>query len=101
MAAPAEFYVSAVSLWEIAIKSRLGKLRLPCALDELPVLLETLDFDILHIDERHVLALVEPAPATRDPFDRLLLAQCQVEGFLLVTVDRALVEHRLSALATS
>jgi len=33
---------------------------------------------------------------TRDPFDRLLLAQCQTEGLLLVTVDRALAGHRLA-----
>ena len=34
---------------------------------------------------------------TRDPFDRMLLAQCQVEGLRLLTIDRALVAHPLAA----
>ena len=51
---------------------------------------------ILRIDVPHVTALVLPEPPTRDPFDRLLLAQCQTEGLQLVTIDRALVEHPLA-----
>ena len=42
------------------------------------------------------LADLKPEPQTRDPFDRLLLAQCAVEGLRLVTRDRALAKHRLS-----
>ena len=42
-------------------------------------------------------ATVEPEPLTRDPFDRLLLAQCQIEGLRLVTIDRALVSHAMAA----
>ncbi len=49
------------------------------------------------INEHHAIAEVLPEPATRDPFDRLLLAQCLVEGLRLVTVDRALVGHPLAA----
>lgn len=51
---------------------------------------------ILPIDIPHVITAAEPEPDTRDPFDRLLLAQCQVEGLQLVTIDRALVGHRLA-----
>ncbi|HZZ60252.1 MAG TPA: type II toxin-antitoxin system VapC family toxin [Roseiarcus sp.] len=92
-----EHHVSAASLWEIAIKSRLGKLRLTVSLGALPELLEGLGVRIVAIDERHALAEVEPEPTTRDPFDRMLLAQCQVEGLKLVTIDRALVSHPLAA----
>jgi PIN domain nuclease of toxin-antitoxin system len=88
-----EHHLSAASLWEIAIKSRLGKLRLGA----LPELLEGLGVKIVAIDERHALAEVEPEPTTRDPFDRMLLAQCQVEGLKLITIDRALVSHPLAA----
>ena len=45
----------------------------------------------------HVLAAVEPEALTRDPFDRILLAQCQVAGLRLVTIDRALVSHPMAA----
>ncbi len=51
---------------------------------------------LLDIDHHHVLAELDPEPATRDPFDRLLLAQCQVEGMQLVTIDRALAGHPLA-----
>jgi PIN domain nuclease of toxin-antitoxin system len=91
-----EHHLSAASLWEIAIKSRLGKLKLTRELDALPELLGGLGIEVVAIDQRHALASVEPAPTTRDPFDRMLLAQCQVEGLRLVTVDRALVSHPLA-----
>ena len=93
----AEVYLNAASLWEIAIKWRLGKLRLTAGLDALPKLVIGLGVRVLAIDERHALAAVEPEPLTRDPFDRMLLAQCQVEGLRLVTIDRALVLHPLAA----
>jgi len=90
--------VSVASLWEIAIKYRLGKLQLaPPNLDEWPALIANLGIDILPITARHALATVEPEPPTRDPFDRLLLAQCKVEDLRLVTIDRALVVHPYAA----
>jgi PIN domain nuclease of toxin-antitoxin system len=92
-----EFCVSVASLWEIAIKWRLGKLRLTPSPHLLPELLGDMGIELLAINERHVLTAVEPEPLTRDPFDRLLLAQCQVEGLRLVTIDRALVSHAMTA----
>lgn len=90
---------SVATLWEIAIKHRLGKLRLTFPLDALPRLLKELGAEIVEINELHALAEVFPEPPTRDPFDRLLLAQCQIEGFRLVTLDRALAGHPLAASA--
>jgi PIN domain nuclease of toxin-antitoxin system len=94
-----EHHLSAASLWEIAIKSRLGKLKLTPRLGSLPELLDGLGIQIVAINEHHALATVEPEPATRDPFDRMLLAQCQVEGLRLVTVDCALASHPMAAKA--
>jgi PIN domain nuclease of toxin-antitoxin system len=91
-----EFYVSVASLWEIAIKWRLGKLQLPGDLELLPDIVTSGGIELLPINEHHVLATVQPEPTTRDPFDRLLLAQCSVEELRLVTVDRALVSHALA-----
>jgi PIN domain nuclease of toxin-antitoxin system len=85
-----EHCLSAASLWEIAIKSRLGNL------GDLPELLDGLGVKIIAIDRRHALASVNPEPKTRDPFDRMLLAQCQVEGLRLLTIDRALASHPLA-----
>jgi PIN domain nuclease of toxin-antitoxin system len=90
-----EHHLSAASLWEIAIKCRLGKLKLTVELGALPELLDGLGVKIVAVDERHALASIDPEPETRDPFDRMLLAQCQVEGMRLVTIDRALASHPL------
>ncbi len=92
-----EFHVSVASLWEIAIKHRLGKLVLSVNPEVLPELIEALGVTLLSITAPHVLAAVDPEPPTRDPFDRLLLAQCRSEGLRLMTIDRALVDHPLSA----
>jgi PIN domain nuclease of toxin-antitoxin system len=91
-----EFYVSVASLWEIAIKWRLGKLELSGGLEPLPDILSSAGLELIPINEHHVLAAVHPEPLTRDPFDRLLLAQCSVEELRLVTVDRALISHTLA-----
>jgi PIN domain nuclease of toxin-antitoxin system len=94
--ADAEVQISVANLWEIAIKVRLGKLPLRVSLEDLPTFIDSVGFALLTIKASHVLADVDPEPPTRDPFDRLLLAQCSVEGLQLVTLDRALAAHPLS-----
>lgn len=92
-------YLSVASLWEIAIKSRIGKLPLKTPLDNLPDAARQAGLSILPINEHHALHTITPEPSTRDPFDRLLLAQCAIENMRLVTRDRALADHPLSATA--
>jgi PIN domain nuclease of toxin-antitoxin system len=89
-------HVSVASLWEIAIKVRLGKLALGMPLGLLPELTQRLGLELIAINHHHSLTAVEPEPATRDPFDRLLLAQCLIENLRLVTIDRVLVAHPLA-----
>jgi PIN domain nuclease of toxin-antitoxin system len=89
-------FVSVASLWEIAIKTRLGKLQPGIPLEAIPAYLEESGLTILPIDIAHVMTAADPEPQTRDPFDLLLLAQCQVEGLQLATVDRMLVNHPLA-----
>lgn len=91
-----EIFVSTASLWEIGIKARLGKLNLTIPLSEIAGYFVQFGFQILLVDEFHAVEEIADPPPTRDPFDRLLLAQCQVEGMLLVTTDRALIGHRLA-----
>ena len=88
-------FVSVASLWETAIRTRLGKLDPGMPLEDIAAYLEAVVLFILPIEVRHVIVAVDPAPESRDPFDGLLLAQCQVENLKLVTLDRALLNHPL------
>jgi PIN domain nuclease of toxin-antitoxin system len=54
------------------------------------------NFDMLLVLTKHAIAGLEHVPPTRDPFDRLLLAICQVEGMRLATAERALLGHPLA-----
>ena len=89
-------FASVVSLWEIAIKHRLGKLPLPCPLEEWPHLLSTMGVSVLDVHISHVVAEADPLPETKDPFDRLLVAICQCEAMRLLTRDKALLRHPLA-----
>lgn len=89
-------FVSAVSLWEIAIKHRQGRLPLSCALEEWPGALSAFAIALMDVVVSHVLAEADPVPETKDPFDRLLLAICQAEKMRLVTLDRSLISHPLT-----
>jgi PIN domain nuclease of toxin-antitoxin system len=81
-------YVSTASAWEIAIKARLGKLRLPSdpgAFFRQHLALN--DFEVLPVALSHALGVYALPDLHRDPFDRMLVAQCQVESLALVTAD--------------
>ena len=81
-------YVSAASIWEIAIKSRLGKIEAdPVALTDA---IEQSGLQELPISARHAAAVSTLPLHHADPFDRLLLAQAFMEPLRLVTADKAL-----------
>ena len=86
-----ELLLSAASAWELAIKSALGKVRLPAPLSEY-VTSRMAEDGVLALPVRHAHALrVAELPFHhRDPFDRLLIAQAQIEGLSLLTADREL-----------
>jgi PIN domain nuclease of toxin-antitoxin system len=91
-----EAYVSVATIWEIAIKHRIGKLRLFIELENLPAMIKKQNIKIVPINHDQILADIGPEPKTRDPFDRLLLSVCATEGLELLTIDRALVDHPLA-----
>jgi len=91
-----QLFVSVASIWEIAIKTRLKKLDPRLRLSDLPSFVTNARMTLLRIDEMHAVEELTDPPATRDPFDRMLLAQCQVEGLRLVTLDRVLAAHPLA-----
>lgn len=90
-----EVLVSAASTWEMAIKSRLGKLRIP---DDLIQQLEAARFEHLPVTLEHGLAVGGLPDHHRDPFDRLLVAQAQVEQLTLVTHDPQLHRYDVTVL---
>ncbi|HEX3733986.1 MAG TPA: type II toxin-antitoxin system VapC family toxin [Solirubrobacterales bacterium] len=81
---------SVASLWEIAIKSALGKLDAP---DDLPARVEEIGFELLPVAAEHVWAVREMPHHHRDPFDRLLIAQARVERLPIVTADPAFAAY--------
>ncbi|HWT25615.1 MAG TPA: type II toxin-antitoxin system VapC family toxin [Solirubrobacteraceae bacterium] len=80
----AEPLVSAASLWEIAVKRSLGKLRVP---DDLPDEIAAAGFGRLPVSPEHAWAVRGLPFHHRDPFDRLLVAQAQAERLPVVTAD--------------
>lgn len=92
----AALWASVASIWEVAIKHRLGKLPLPCPLADWPEALAKLRIAPLPVCTAHVIHPVDANPDIRDPFDRLLLGVCAAEQMKLLTRDRALVDHPLA-----
>ena len=86
-----QVYVSAASIWEVAIKARLGKIKAdPQALAEA---IAASGFLELAVRATHAAGVARLAAHHADPFDRLLLAQALAEPLRLVTADAALVQY--------
>lgn len=79
-------WVSAVSVWEMAIKHGLGKLPLPSR--QIVADVGAQGFGWLSITPGHAQAVLDLAAHHKDPFDRLLIAQARCEGMQIVTYDR-------------
>jgi len=81
-------FLSLVSIWEMAIKLSLGKLKLPDAIERfIPEQLAANGFSQLQIDFRHVARVAALTFHHRDPFDRLLVAQAIEEKLPVITAD--------------
>lgn len=91
----AELYISAASIWEIAIKRALGKLNAPDDLSEIAI---AAGCRPVPISIRHAEAAGALPPHHADPFDRMLIAQAQCEGLTLVTADRAFRHYDVTCL---
>ena len=78
-------FVSAASVWEIAIKKSLGKLQAP---DDLKVQIEEKRFTPLAVNIDHALTVEKLPLHHQDPFDRILITQAISENLIIVTRDR-------------
>ncbi|MDT0381971.1 type II toxin-antitoxin system VapC family toxin [Streptomyces sp. DSM 42041] len=83
-------YVSAVTPWEIAIKQSLGKLDGPA---DLPERVRDSQFSPLPIGAGHGVRAGRLPAHHRDPFDRVLVAQAQIEGMTVVTRDKWIPQY--------
>jgi PIN domain nuclease of toxin-antitoxin system len=86
-----EVYVSAASIWEVAIKSRLGKI--DADVHELTAAIESSGFVELPVSAAHAAGVSGLAHLHNDPFDRLLIAQALAEPLRLLTADAALAPY--------
>ena len=81
-------HVSMASIWEMAIKVSLGKLAVPYSLEsDLPGILEESGFAMLNLSFHHLGSVARLPFHHRDPFDRVLIAQAQIEGLILLSRD--------------
>jgi len=85
-----ECWVSSASVWEIAIKSALGTIRGEFSLDRLEQGIDEAGLLPLDVTMRHAAAIAKVAVPHGDPFDRLLVAQCEIETLRLLTADEVL-----------
>lgn len=86
-----EVYVSAASIWEVAIKARLGKIEADP--HELAAAIEPSGFLELPVSTVHAAGVERLELHHTDPFDRLLIAQALVEPLRLLTADEVLAAY--------
>ena len=75
------------SLWEMAIKSSLGRMNPEFDLENLKDVLMIFEIEVLPIQLHHLQSLMKLQMHHHDPFDRLLLAQAQAEGLIFLSKD--------------
>ena len=86
-----EVSVSAASIWELSLKHHQGKLpELAAVIDDLPGLLQADGFQPLAMSISHGLRAGGYSQPHRDPFDRMLAAQAELERLVLISADQQL-----------
>ncbi|MEA5419712.1 type II toxin-antitoxin system VapC family toxin [Spirulina sp. CCNP1310] len=94
-----EIWFSVASVWEIAIKVSIGKLPLPDPIDHyIPSRINALGAKSLTITNSHALQIATLPLYHRDPFDRILIAQAQIENMTLVSADSKFNQYPVSLL---
>lgn len=90
-----DVFVSVVSAWELGVKRAKGKLEMPNSLDEM---LAQVNFEALPVTLQHALAVETLPPHHHDPFDRIIVAQAQLENLVLVSSDREMRHYAIAVL---
>ena len=90
--------VSIVSLWEIAIKSSIGKLEIKSSISKIVETCEKEQFDILSIKPFHLDEIGRLPMIHGDPFDRLIISQAIVENLIIITKDGTIPLYNVKVL---
>lgn len=93
-----ECHYSIASLWEIAIKQRLGKLAFSASIPAIAAFCDAAGFIPLEITPAHAEKLKSLPDIHRDPFDRMLVAQAMVESLAVVTADSFIPRYQVETL---
>jgi PIN domain nuclease of toxin-antitoxin system len=89
-----EIYVSSVTLWEIAIKTRIGKLNIEgTSIDEIPSIIERLEYSQISMTSEDALGYINLKEDThKDPFDRMLIWQCMSRNMIMISKDTEFIK---------
>ncbi|MDR9402258.1 MAG: type II toxin-antitoxin system VapC family toxin [Halothece sp. Uz-M2-17] len=94
-----EIWLSVASVWEMGIKTAIGKLSLPEPIDSyVSTRMMQLGAKSLEIQAHHALKITRLPIYHRDPFDRMLIVQAQVEEMTLVSADSVFSQYNVSIL---
>lgn len=88
-------FLSAISVWEMIIKKRLGKLKLPKTWKKD---IKSGKFQILPMTLEHALAIENLSLHHKDPFDRMLVAQAKVEKLTIITIDPKIKKYKIKTI---
>jgi PIN domain nuclease of toxin-antitoxin system len=94
-----DILVSVVSLWEIVVKVRVGKLE--ADIEEVSEAIERGGFTLLAISQGHLITLATLPPHHRDPFDHLLIAQAIAEEAMFLSEDQNSSKYPVQAILCS
>ena len=91
-----EVFVSAATAWEISVKRALGRIEFP--LERFTSIMQQMDFTLLPIQIKHAIAVGGLPRHHQDLFDRMLVAQAQMETLILVSVDPVMRQYQVALL---
>lgn len=90
-----QVFLSVASVWEMVIKQKKNKLRLPTKIE---LGIRRSGFSLLPIGLAHALAVAKLPLYHQDPFDRILIAQAQVENLTLISSDKKMARYKIKLL---
>jgi len=86
-------FICVASLWEIAIKSNIGKLDMKISFDEFIDIIENSDLSVIPIENDYLKDLSKLPFIHKDPFDRLIITTALREGLTIVTIDENIQKY--------
>ncbi len=89
-------FVSSASIWEIAIKTSIGKLIFPFKLKDIRKVIQGMNINILDIRTEHIIKVSDLPFHHKDPFDRLIISQAIVENLIVISSDKNFSKYKIN-----